>query len=127
MTLPGYDYKEFAGDRAALARAFASLRFPIWRAPVRVFRSLYIPGLGPGLGIGVQGGWAELSSEAARRAVAELGAGWSTVPVSRPTDGVRATVGGGITLFSDILHLGYARPVDRSAPWRFVVGFGQSF
>jgi hypothetical protein len=126
-TLPGYDYKEFAGDRAGLLQAFASLRFPVWRAPVRIFRNLYIPGLGPGLGVGVQGGWTELSSQAAQQAVAELGAGWSAVPVSRATEGIRATVGAGITLFSDILHVGFARPVDRPAPWRFVFGVGQSF
>jgi hypothetical protein len=126
-TLPGYDYKEFGGDRAALFRTFASVRFPIWRSPVRVFRRLFIPGLGPGIGASVQGGWTEISSSGARHAVDALGAGWSEVPVSRSTDGVRATVGVGLTLFSDIVHLGVARPVDDAAPWRLVIGFGQLF
>jgi hypothetical protein len=126
-TLPGYDYKVFAGDRAALFRTFASFRFPIWRAPVRIFRNLYIPGIGPGVGASAQGGWTEISSAAAQRSVDALGAGWSTEPVSTATGGMRATVGAGITLFSDLVHIGFARPVDRSARWRFVAGFGPAF
>jgi hypothetical protein len=125
--LPGYSYKEFVGDRAALFRAFASYRFPLWRSPINVFRRFYLPGFGPGLAVGMQGGWAELSSDAARRAVAALGTSTTGEPVSRATDGVRATVGGGITVFSDVLHFGVARPIDRPAPWRFVFGFGQTF
>jgi hypothetical protein len=126
-TLPGYDYKEFAGNRAALFRTFASVRFPIWRTPIRIFRGLYVPGLGPGIGVGAQGGWTEISSDGARRAVDALGAGWSEKLVSRATNGVRATVGAGLTFFSDIVHVGFARPVDHAAPWRFVIGFGPGF
>ena len=46
--LPGYRYKEFAGDRAALFRTFASYRFDIWRRPVQIWRNLMLPGLSPG-------------------------------------------------------------------------------
>jgi hypothetical protein len=126
-SLPGYDYKEFAGDRAALFRTFMSLRFPIWRSPVRVFRRLYIPGVGPGIAASAQGGWAEISSSGAQRAVEQLGSGWSEGLVSVPTNGVRATLGAGLTFFSDIVHVGVARPVDHPARWRFVIGFGQAF
>lgn len=126
-TLPGYDYKVFAGDRAALFRSFVSYRFPVWRTPVRLFRGLYIPGIGPGIGASAQGGWTEISSDGAQRSVDALGAGFSGGPVSVATGGVRATVGGGLTFFSDILHVGFARPVDHAAPWRLVVGFGPAF
>jgi len=125
--LPGYEYKQFAGDRAALFRSYASYRFPVWRRPMHFWRNYFIPGLGPGLALSVQGGWTELSSPGARDAVAQLGDGWSVTPVSQPTNGVRATVGAGMTLFSDILHVGFARPVDRAAPWKFVAGFGATF
>jgi hypothetical protein len=125
--LSGYAYKEFAGDRAALVRGDASYSFPIWRRPHRLWRTLFIPGVGPGLAARFQGGWTELLSNAARVAVTELGAGWSTTPVSRPTGGFRATFGFGMTLFSGSLHLGIARPVDRRAPWRLVGGLGRSF
>ena len=39
-TLPGYEYKEFAGDQAALVRAQASYAFPFWRMPHRLWRTL---------------------------------------------------------------------------------------
>jgi hypothetical protein len=47
--------------------------------------------------------------------------------IPEPTHGMRATVGAGLTFFSDILHVGLARPVDRPAPLRFVAGFGAAF
>jgi hypothetical protein len=125
--LPGYEYKEFAGDRAALFRGYGSYTFSLWRTPRRVWRSLWLPGLAPGMAAGVQGGWTDLSSDAARAAVAQLGAPWSSTPVSRATDGVRATIGFGITLFSGSAHLGLARPVDRPAPWKLVAGVGPAF
>jgi hypothetical protein len=126
QSLPGYDYKQFAGDRAALFRTFMSYRLPLLRRPFRVRRFL-LPGIAPGIAIGAQGGWTEISSAAAQHAVDLLGAGWSATPVSVATGGARATVGGGITLFSDVLHVGVARPVDHPAHWRFVAGFGLAF
>ncbi len=125
-SLPGYTYKQFAGDRAALFQTYASYRFPMLRRPMRVRRYL-IPGLGPGLAVGVQGGWTQISSAAARQSVQLLGAGWSTTPVSVATGRARVTVGGGISLFSDVIHLGLSRPIDHPAPWRFVAGFGTVF
>ena len=124
--LPGYQYKEFAGDRAALFRTFASYRFGVWRRPTHVWRNLMLPGLNPGIGVSAQGGWAELSSDGAIQAARALGLSEGN-PVSEPTGGMRATIGGGIILFGDLLHLGVARPVDRPAPWKFVVGLGGEF
>jgi hypothetical protein len=125
--LPGYEYKQFAGDRAALFRSFASYRFPIWRRPMHFWRNYLIPGFGPGLAVSAQGGWTEISSAGARDAVTQLGGDWSVALVSQATNGIRATVGAGVTFFSDIVHIGVARPVDRAAPWKFVGGFGATF
>lgn len=119
--LPGYAYKEFAGDRAALVRSFASYTFPFWRTPHRVLGTFVLPGVAPGLGVSVQGGWTELSSDAARSAALALGA-----PV-RATGGMRATAGFGFTFFSGLAHAGVARPLERGGAWRVVVGFGPSF
>jgi hypothetical protein len=124
--LPGYTYKEFAGDRAALVRTSAFYSFPVWRSPHRLWRTLFIPGLGPGLTVGLQGGWTTLSTDAARAAVGQLDAG-SATPISRATGGFRATLGLGVTLFSGAAHFGFARPIDHQAGWRFVGGLGRSF
>ena len=125
--LPGYEYKEFAGDRAALLRTQGFYFFPMWRSPHRLWKTLFIPGVGPGLAAGLQGGWTSLSTDAARIAVGQLGAGFSATPVSRETGGFRATLELGVTLFSGVAHFGFARPVDHQASWRFVGGFGRSF
>lgn len=125
--LPGYSYKEFAGDRAALFRTFAGYRFPIWTKPIRMARVFVIPGVSPGVVASVQGGWTGISSPAAATSVRQLGADANGDPVSRASDGVRATVGAGLTLFSDIVHVGAARPVDQPGGWRLVVGFGTLF
>ncbi len=125
QALPGYSYKQFVGDRAALFRSFASYRFPLWQRPLHVWRNLLIPGISPGLAISAQGGWTELSSAGAVASARQLVAG--TTAIAEPSHGVRATLGAGVTFFSDLLHLGVARPVDRPSPWRFVAGFGQTF
>ena len=124
--LPGYSYKQFAGDRAALFRGFASYRFNVWKRPIRVGR-FYLPGVAPGIATSLQGGWTEISSEAARAAVLALGRDANGAALSTATDGIRATAGGGLTFFGDVLHIGLARPIDHPAPWKFVLGFGAQF
>jgi hypothetical protein len=123
--LPGYAYKQFAGDRAALLRTFASYRFHVWERPRHLWRSIYIPGVSPGVAMSAQGGWTELSSQGAVTASHQLVEG--TTQIAEPTHGTRATIGGGITLFSGLLHVGLARPVDRPAPWKLAIGFGAQF
>ncbi len=126
-TLPGYGYKEFAGDRAALFRGYGSYTFSVARTPRRVWRNLYLPGLAPGVAAGIQGGWTTLATDAARAAVLVLGRAPDGQPLSRATGGVRATAGVGLTLFNGNAHLGVARPVDHPAPWKLVAGLGQEF
>lgn len=116
-SLPGYGFDAFTGDHAALFRTFASYRFKLWERPIHVLRNFFAPGVSPGLAVSAQGGWTTLSPATA----ASLG------PLAQVTNGVRATVGGGLTLFSDIFHVGVARPVDHAAPWKFVAGFGAEF
>ena len=127
LSLPGYDYKQFVGDRAALFRAFGSYRFGLWERPVHFWRTLYRPGVSPGIAVGAQGGWTQISSAGALRSIELLSAHSDAgLPVGA-TGGMRTTLGGGLTLFSDIVHVGVARPLDHSAPWKLVVGFGTTF
>ena len=126
-SLPGYTYKEFTGDRAALVRSYASYTLPLWRTPRRVWRAIVLPGLAPGFAAGVQAGWTDLSSAAARTSAAALSVPGIMTPTSQATNGVRATVGAGLTFFGGNVHVGVARAVDHSAPWKFVAGLGQLF
>jgi hypothetical protein len=125
-SLPGYDYKQFVGDRAALFRTSLSYQLGLWKRPIRAWRDIFLPGVAPGLAMSIQGGWSELSSVGASLAANSLTAGTS-LPAPEPTSDVRATAGAGLTFFSDLLHVGVARPIDRRANLRFVAGFGAAF
>jgi hypothetical protein len=43
------------------------------------------------------------------------------------SDGIRATIGLGVTLFNGSVHIGAARPIDQPAPWKLAVGLGPLF
>ena len=135
QNLPGYDYKEFAGNQAVVVRGLAMLPLPLWRSPLRIRRWVF-PAVGPMLSAGVQSGWADASDNAARASIARLGSvgdsttgppttGAGSIPVSRPTFGVKSSVDFRLRFFGGAVSMGVARAIDRRQPWRFVVGFGQ--
>lgn len=123
--LPSYRYKEFGGDRAALGSGLVAYYFPVLRTPRRVFRFI-IPGVSPGIGAGVQGGWTEASTLAARTALLALG-GDGVTAISRPTNGVRGTADARFTLLSGALGFGMARAIDHPDNWKPFFGFGLAF
>jgi hypothetical protein len=123
--LPSYGYKEFGGDRAALGVGMIAYQFPVLRTPRRV-RIFVIPGLSPGIGAGLQGGWADASSDAARSALLALG-GDGITPLSRPTDRIRATADFRLTILSGAMGAGFARPIDQPGRWKPFFVWGASF
>ncbi len=130
--LGGYGYKEFAGDRAAILRAVAGYTLPLLSAPIRLPSRLIMPGLAPGLAAGIHGGWTEISGPRAQRALFELGARTDSasglaVPLSRPTEGTRASAELLMTFFSGALAFGVTRPIDRAGDWKFTGRIGQGF
>jgi hypothetical protein len=130
LGLAGFDYKEFAGDRAALVRTVLGYTFPILRAPIRLPSALVLPGIAPGVAAGIHGGWTEVSSDAARAALLALGTRMTEsgpVPLSRPTDGMRASAEFLVTFFSGALAVGVTRPIDEASKWKFTSRIGQGF
>ena len=132
LGLSAYDYKEFAGDRAALVRTVVGYTLPILRAPIRLPSLLVLPGLAPGVAAGVHGGWAEISGAKARQALLELGAredsaGNPSIPLSRPTEGMRASAEFLVTFFSGALAFGVTRAIDQPDKWKFTGRIGQGF
>jgi len=130
--LSGYDYKQFAGDRAALGRAVLGYTFPILSAPMRFPSQIFVPGLSPGVAAGIHAGWTGVSSPAAEQAMLELGTRLDPVsglpvPVSAATKGVRASAEFLFTFFSGSLSLGVSRPIDRRGAWKFTGRMGQGF
>lgn len=129
--LPGYDYKEFAGNRAALLRAMAMYRLGVWKSPLRLSTRFWLPSPSPALAVAVHAGWTDISTNAARLAIAQLGSVPDTTslalwrPVSRASDGVRATLTAGIRFFGGAVGLLLARPLDEGGKWRVVLTLGQ--
>jgi len=130
--LSSYGYKEFAGDRAAIVRTVVGYTLPLLRAPMRLPSRLILPGLAPGIAAGIHGGWTEVSGPSALRAVAGLGSVTDTatglaVPLSRSTDGIRASAEVMLTFFSGAVSVGVARPIDRPGAWKLTGRIGQGF
>jgi hypothetical protein len=132
QNLPGYEDKEFAGSRAAVLRASLQYTSPYFRQPIRAGR-FFLPALAPGLSVGVQSGWADAATDAARSSIERLGAPLdstllaSWAPVARPTDGIRASLTAGLRLFSGGVFVGATRKVDQAAPWKALITFGQQW
>ena len=134
QNLPGYGYKEFAGNQAAVLRGLAMYPLPLWRAPLR-FKRLVLPGIAPMISFGAQSGWAAATNHAARSAIARLGTvGDSALgipgsnsgePVSQPTNGVRTTVDFRLRFFGGAVSIGVARATDRHQSWRLIAGLAQ--
>jgi hypothetical protein len=132
QNLPGYEDKEFAGSRAAVLRASLQYTSPYFRQPIRAGR-FFLPALAPGLSVGVQSGWADAVTDAARSSIERLGepidstllASWA--PVARPTDGIRASLTAGLRFFSGGVFVGATRQVDQAAPWKALITFGQQW
>jgi hypothetical protein len=124
--LPGYRYKEFAGDRAVLARARAVYHLAVLRAPIRVWRQLYLPGLAPGLFGGIHTGWTDASSSSTVQSITRLGTTTpvSGIPISHTTNGIRSSVELGLEFFGGGLAIAVGRPLDHQRSWRVTLGAG---
>jgi hypothetical protein len=117
QNLPGYEYKQFAGDQAAVVRGGILWRMPFFGAPVQITQRLWLPPAAPALGFGVQSGWTRASTGQALATVTALG--------STPTGHPRTTVSAALRFFGGSLGFVLAQPVDHPAPLRFFVEFGQ--
>jgi hypothetical protein len=134
QNLPGYGYKEFAGNEAVVIRGLVMYPLPYWRAPLRVGRWVF-PSVAPMLSFGAQSAWASASSDAARAAILRLGTVNTPVTgrpgsvlgtsVSRPTDGLKSSIDFRLRLFGGAVSAGVARATDRHQPWQFVFGLAQ--
>ncbi len=76
--------------------------------------------------MGIQGGWTDATTEAARSALRSLG-GDGITPLSRPTDRVRATADFRVTFLSGALGFGISRPIDQPGEWTPFFVWGAAF
>ena len=139
--LPGYDYKEFAGDRAALFRMRLSYPLPLLALPIRIGSGLTLPSLAPAISIGFQGGFTDARSSGGLAAVRALGDKYDDktgelqtdpvtgepLPAAVASDRVRTSVDVRIGFFGDALAIGLARALERGRKTKFVLAFGRQF
>jgi hypothetical protein len=134
QNLPGYGYKEFAGNEALVVRGLAMYPLGLWQAPLRLGR-LVLPAAAPAVSFGVQTGWASATNTSALSSIRRLGTAGDSVlarpgsatgpPVSRPTDGFKSSIDFRLRFFGGALSIGVARATDRHQNWRLVVGLAQ--
>lgn len=102
-TLPGFAHRTFGGDRFALASVTASadLLHPWLRGRLLA-----------------AAGWAGIGG-AGEEALGRWG--------SAPTDGARASVGVGVGLFYDLVHLDLARGIGEGGEWQLILETRREF
>jgi hypothetical protein len=127
QALHGYEYKQFAGDRAVLFRATTMRSLPIFRTPLRLGR-LVIPGVSPALAVAWQSAWTTLEGGGIPTTVSKL-SGLAGLPadsvLAGPTNGIRSSTTLGLRFFGGALGVGMARPVDRAGRWKLRVDLSQ--
>ncbi len=124
--LPGYAYKQFAGNQAALLRGVAMYRLNTLSAPIRLTQRIWLPALAPALAVSLQSGWTGASDAIARESILLLG-GTALRPASTVTGDARSTVAMGIRFFGGAIGFSMARALDHPDGWRGQVSFGQLY
>lgn len=117
QNLPGYDYKQFAGDQAAILRGQVFRGFGILGMPTRITPRLWLPPISPGIALSLQAGYTRASTPTALNTVQLLG--------SETTGRVRSSASLTLRFFGQAVGLGVARPLDYPAEWRWVFELGQ--
>jgi hypothetical protein len=138
--LPGYDYKEFAGDRAALFRTRLTLPLGLLDLPWRLSSRLTFPALAPAISLGFQGGYTDTRNAAGTAAVRALGDKYDyrsgdpildengdPLPASIVTDKLKTSIDLRVGFFGDALAIGLARALEKGRHTRFLFAFGRQF
>jgi hypothetical protein len=138
---PGYEYKEFAGNRALLFRARVSYPLPWLDTPVSLGRGVTLPAFAPAISFGLQTGLADATTQSARDAVASLGVrrddgtgalvsdpvSGAALPASVPTGTLKTSVDLRVGIFGDALGVGLARALSQGRKLLFFVAIGRQF
>ncbi|HEV8599611.1 MAG TPA: hypothetical protein VGQ69_09650 [Gemmatimonadales bacterium] len=139
--MPGYEYKEFAGDRAALFRMRLTYPLTLANLPWRVSSRLTLPALAPAISLGFQAGYTDTRNAAGAAAVRALGDRYDyktgelvsdsltgdALPASVVTDKVKTSIDVRIGFFGDALAIGVARALEKGRKTRFIFAFGRQF
>lgn len=141
VQLPGFEYKQFAGDQAALLRLRLTRGLPFLQAPLVIGNGVALPALTPSVSIGVQTAWTRISGAAAQRSVDALGLRYDDrtdqpeldpitgqpLPASVATEGFQTSIDVRAGFFNDALALGAAQGVGPGGHFAVFVAVGRQF
>ena len=121
--LPGYNYKEFAGDRAMLFRTRVTYALPLLDTRRQLRSRATLPALAPAISIGFNAAIADVRTAGGAAAVAGLGA----VPASVAGGTVHPSIDVRLGIFGDALGVGLARALEPGRKAQFIFAFGRQF
>jgi hypothetical protein len=126
-SLEGFDYKEFAGDRAVVLHGRVLYRLPMLRAPVSLFGCRCLTAPAPAIVATLHGAWL-WAAPGTMTSITNLGThAHDGTPLSRLTEGWRGSAELGVRLFGGALTIGAARVLQSGEAWRPSVSIGQQW
>ncbi len=139
--LSGYDYKEFAGDRAMLFRTRITYALPMLDTRRRLTSGATRPALAPAISIGFSAGIADVRTPGGAASVAKLGLKRNDktgalvtdplsglpLPASVASGKMHPSVDVRLGFFGDALAVGFARGLERGRKTLFIFAFGRQF
>jgi hypothetical protein len=122
--LPGYEYKQYAGNKGVLGRVRLTIPIPLFTLGGPLNRALSIPTSQPSISFGYQGAWTSISNDGAQAAVTALGYSFETgsgqtavdsvtgspLPASTASNGWRSSIDVRVGFFGGALAIGVAKP-----------------
>lgn len=141
VQLPGFDYKQFAGDQAALLRLRLTRALPFLQTPFVVGNGVALPALTPSVSLGLQTAWTRISNASAQRSVDALGLLYDDrtdqpvldpgtgqpLPASVATEGLQTSIDVRAGFFNDALALGVAQGLGSAGHFAIFVAVGRQF
>ena len=122
--LPGYEYKQFAGNSGVLGCVRLTIPIPLFTLGGVLNKALSIPTSQPSISFGYQGAWTGISNSGTQAAVTALGYFFDTgtgqtavdsvtgipLPASTASNGWKSSVDVRIGFFGGALAVGVAKP-----------------
>ena len=122
--LPGYEYKQYAGNKGVLGRVRLTIPIPLFTLGGAVNKALSVPTSQPSISFGYQGAWTSISNAGSQAAVTALGYFFDTgtgqtavdsvtgvpLPASTASNGWKSSVDVRIGFFGGALAVGVAKP-----------------
>ena len=139
--LPGYEYKQYAGNKGVLGRVRLTLPIPLFTLGGALNKALSVPASQPSISFGYQGAWTSITNPGAQAAVTALGYLFDTgtgqtvvdsstglpLPASVASGGWKSSVDVRVGFFGGALAVGVAKPFLKGRGIEVFLSIGGQF